>query len=538
MEDSGLQFDFSYAPGTTFEQMVAFETAGELWSKYLTDNMTVNIHVEMTNALPDNVIGGALPAIEADISYARFRDAYEADITSTYDRQYFDSLSLSTTGGIEQFDALIDIGLGATRQSSSTIDMTRANAKALGLVSQHSSDLDGYILMNDLSNSSVDWRFETYVGQGGDYSGLDYFSVAVHEIGHVLGFVSGVDGYDPVKFNSWTEAGQYYNGDWSQYHQYKENVVDGAMPLDMFRYSQRSLDISYNFNTIDLSVGSNSYFGAGELKYQLATGKDTSVSGDGFQASHWKEKRQAGEITHIGIMDPLMSKGSGRFATDRDMRAMDVIGYDLTSYGKNILSIADHNGYTKQLTEDNYELEIEAKEHMAQSMTSNLDAPDWWVDWWMDNKPEYADQYINRDRTEDLQEMIEQSVVYERRSTARMASGSGYTQEGFWQSAYFSEFSWQEFHEEASVDLKPKTVLFVDNNFVSSQLAANESTANYDEITQHQTKITTVAIDLLVLTEAEDSVKTVSTDLEIELPTQFNLYQEQLGEFNHVMTLG
>ena len=61
MTDSGLQFDFSYAPGTTFEQMIAFETAGELWSKYLTDDMTVNIHIEMTNILPDKVIRLTFP---------------------------------------------------------------------------------------------------------------------------------------------------------------------------------------------------------------------------------------------------------------------------------------------------------------------------------------------------------------------------------------------------------------------------------------------------------------------------------------------
>ena len=543
MTDSGLKFDFSYAPGTTFEQMVAFETAGQLWSKYISDDMTVNIHVEMTNALPYNVVGGALPAMTADISYAKFRDFYEADITSSYDDQYFNSLSLKTDWGVEKFDALIDVGLGNnTRQSSSTIDMTRANAKALGLVSQHSSELDGYILMNDLSNSSVDWRYETYIKQGETGgSKLDFYSVAVHEIGHVLGFVSGVDAYEPVRFNNWTELGQFYDYNWWQFDRHKQDVVDAATPLDMFRYSQHSLDINDSFNTIDLSVGANSYFGPGELRYQFATGKDTSVYGDGFQASHWKEHRQAGEISYSGIMDPLIRMGGGRFATDRDMRAMDVIGYDLTSYGKSILSVFDESNHRKQLTEDTSIMEIEAKEHIAKSMNSSPNAAADWVDWWIDNRPEYADRYVNRDREEDVKRMIEQSVVYEGRSIRTDSYSTrdySYTRNGFWQSAYFSEFSWQEFRED-TIDIKAETILLINDEPASSQLATNESTANnHNEIIQHQAEIATVAMDLLTLTDAEDVIETVSTDLETELLTQSSLYVEQLAESDLVMSLG
>ena len=115
--ESGLQFDFTYASGTSWSQMLAFETAGLMWSDYISDDMTVNIHVEMTNTLPDNVIGGALPGMVADVNYTNFRNAYRDDITSWRDRQGFDSLSLlrEGSGGIapggtwEKFEARIDM---------------------------------------------------------------------------------------------------------------------------------------------------------------------------------------------------------------------------------------------------------------------------------------------------------------------------------------------------------------------------------------------------------------------------------------------
>ncbi|QYO62929.1 hypothetical protein [Leptolyngbya sp. 7M] len=70
---------FTYGPGTTLEQMVAFETAGRLWSTYFTDDVTVNIYVEPSSTLPTGVAGGALMGIEADESYSTWRTRLAAD---------------------------------------------------------------------------------------------------------------------------------------------------------------------------------------------------------------------------------------------------------------------------------------------------------------------------------------------------------------------------------------------------------------------------------------------------------------------------
>ena len=58
--DSGTQFDFTYAPGISSEQIIGFEMAGAVWSSYLQDDVTVRIYVESTDQLPEDVVGAAL----------------------------------------------------------------------------------------------------------------------------------------------------------------------------------------------------------------------------------------------------------------------------------------------------------------------------------------------------------------------------------------------------------------------------------------------------------------------------------------------
>ena len=189
-------FNFTYAPGTSLQQMLGFEMAGLLWSDNLADNATLNIFVEMTNQLPENVIGGALPGVAPQQTYSGFYNSLSADITSTDDQLAFNGLTnVQGSQGVRVRVNNYEI------EQNAFINVTRANAKALGMIPGGESHLlDGYILMNDLTNESVAWNYnlqDSAVPTGT----LDYLSVALHEIGHTLGFISGVD--RPEWLNKW-----------------------------------------------------------------------------------------------------------------------------------------------------------------------------------------------------------------------------------------------------------------------------------------------------------------------------------------------
>ena len=191
--NTGVEFNFSFAPGITDEQILGFELAGEMWSQYLGDthtkieegkDFTVNIHVEVTdNLLPDNVLGGAFPAIETGKRYKDFHKAILNDVSTLNDQKVVDNL-LDTDK--------IDILVGDRVVGNDHMHMTRANLKALNIIKADDDKLDGYIVINDLSDiNSVDWNYD-YLG-GAKPDTIDFLSTATHEVGHVLGFISGTD---------------------------------------------------------------------------------------------------------------------------------------------------------------------------------------------------------------------------------------------------------------------------------------------------------------------------------------------------------
>jgi hypothetical protein len=364
-----LQFNFTYAPNTTVEQMVGFEMAGRIWSNYLTDDVTVNIHVEMVNELPDDIVGGALAGFEAKQRYQTWRQKLQHDRTSADDYLAFNNLQDEQ----DKFTAYVE---GFKIDNNEYLNITSANAKALGMLPKNNNELDGFIVMNSLAGSSKFWNYG-YTNNIVPSDSFDLLSVGVHEIGHVLGFVSGID--DP----GWlSQRSQYNSNNVDDYYASLIGNLDHVTPLDLFRHSNASIIAGgLNEHWIDMSVGGNAFFSVDGGKTPLgyySTGENTSLGGDGQQGSHWKH---GGNTS--GIMNPLLNSGVRKNITALDVRAFDAIGWNVRNTGSSISQTQSNSFYADSLAFVN-----------ANSST------------------------LRRDREADVNRMIANSEIYEMGNTA------------------------------------------------------------------------------------------------------------------------
>jgi hypothetical protein len=369
-------FNFSYAPGTTLQQMVGFETAGRIWSAYLTDAITINLHVGVSSSMPTGVIGGALPGVQAKQQYSTWRSRLAGDITSADDQSAFQNQQNDT----DKFTALIN---DYKVDNNYTLNMTRANAKALGMLSASENALDGYIVFSDLSGSGLSWNYDYTRQTPAPANSLDFLSTAIHEIGHVLGFVSGLD-----KPGWLTQSTQYDASHQSDFYNTLIGKLGDATSLDMFRFSAQSVQRAGASDTwIDMSIGNNPYFSVdgGETSLgSFAKGKNISLGGDGMQASHWKNNTAA-------MMAPTLAAGTHSFVSTLDLRAMDVIGWNLAS-----------NATT--LTLDLSALVGQSQQALAQKLGQTVS--------WMNANATLAAQTIDQDLSSSVATMVQNSQVY------------------------------------------------------------------------------------------------------------------------------
>lgn len=263
-----IRFDFTYDQGFTKEQITGIEMAGGIWSEYLTNsNANVSIHFGL-ESVADGIIGGAIPAFKTNQNYKDFRKALnDPNPSNTY-------LKLHQDGTISTETSLM---------------LTNANAKQLGLsANKKYGGLDGYIQLSALT----DWQFD-YAQDVSDTQ-FDYVSTVLHEIGHVLGFVSSTDN---------SSAGSQ------------------STPLDLYRFSSESSAKG----AIDARVGATAYFssdgGVTADSYFFAKGENTSLGGDGFEASHWTGDKS------LGLFSAQAKLGSRSYISSADLQALQAMGW-------------------------------------------------------------------------------------------------------------------------------------------------------------------------------------------------------------------
>ena len=269
------------------QALSAFQAAANEWSSKISTNITVNINADLINFGNGSIIGST-SATTLSTSYDTIRDAMAAHGAASPDLAILASLPTAA-----QFNGVLPAGF----TFSGNMALTQANAKALGF--SQLTPTDATINFN----SQFSFAFNSGQLNG---SNVDFQTVAAHEIGHALGFVSAVDFVDS------NASGTVF-----------------VQPLDLFRFEAGNLPTdssTFTNNSRSLVPNVNAFTSDTINNLRMSTGANR---GDGRQASHWK----ADELTgfNIGIMDPTLASGVAFPVGANDLRAMALIGYTLTA---------------------------------------------------------------------------------------------------------------------------------------------------------------------------------------------------------------
>lgn len=279
-------------PGTA--AYVGFSAAAAYWQSMLTDNVTLNINVGFTTVGFSSTTLGQASSASGQNTQAAWRSALTADASTPLD--------LVATAHLATF-------------SNSNVTLNTALQKALGLYTGTATAIDATITFNAARPFDFDTR------DGFATVSSDFVSVAVHEMGHALGFTSNVG-------SSSTNASRPAN-------------------TDMFRYQNGAFSMLW---------GGSPYFSIDGGVTEMFGRAAFANGADGFQTSHWQEApRQHDGVSctistpQIGVMDPTGGLCQEGIVTAQDLALFDAIGWNLNT---NILAQPAYQKFTSQILQD------------------------------------------------------------------------------------------------------------------------------------------------------------------------------------------
>jgi len=275
----------------------AFVRAAAAWENRINSPVTIYINVDYgpTNfgtTWPTGVLGStSSPSLS--YAYTQVRNRLLAGANTPAKLAVYNALPASSIP--------IDTGTG----SSTTLTVSNSIARAIGLLDPTAQPSDSRASIG-FNSQIVTYDFDPSDGT----VGTDFESVAMHEIGHALGF------------SSRSGSGSNVPAMWDLYR-FRSGTTSGT-----FTTAQRIMTVG------GPTTNSQYYFAPGDTEVGLSDGGSNPPddppfpnNSDGNQSSHWRQRSLNGNV-YIGIMDPRIPGGVTRPITDRDVSALGIFGYN------------------------------------------------------------------------------------------------------------------------------------------------------------------------------------------------------------------
>jgi hypothetical protein len=280
--------------------VAAFERAAAVWTSRIKSPVTISIDIDYGPNRPNGTPFGAqtLGSTSSRRTLVDFPGARTNLLASSSSAAETAIYNLLPTSFIPT-----DTGNG----DGGVVSANRSVSRALGFPVGNPGDLN-VATMGFNSNFTFDLNPDDGV------VGTDFISVAVHEIGHALGFVSGAGQGVMAEVSLW------------DMFRFRPGVTSGTFPTANRIMSIGGGDQVY-FTTQTFSVA-----GTPTSELQLSTGgpDPQAGDGDGRQSSHWKDDSNI-PSSYIGIMDPTLASGVHKEPTENDFSLLETIGWNLVT---------------------------------------------------------------------------------------------------------------------------------------------------------------------------------------------------------------
>lgn len=302
------QFEIKLVKGSILnsneEASEAFSLAANIWSSLLSEtnvDTSITISVDLNDKLPRGVIGSTHSVNLISNCASSDGGIIPSPLSTITGHRYPECSNMK-----------FDLPPGV--RFNNKLMITKANLKAVGFngLDQIFGESDGSIVFNP------GFVFDYNLKNGLDRYKTDFLSVAIHELGHLLGYISGVD------------------------------ILDSARPSEY--YYPSILDIS-RFDSVPTSYTSSEREATPQhpnhIMYSDSLARSPSLprfsrgyrTGNGFQASHWEPDEETG--VYLGIMDPSLGPGQYMRHTNFDLVAFQELGYKVNSHATPLILHAE-----------------------------------------------------------------------------------------------------------------------------------------------------------------------------------------------------